>query len=161
MKTAIRIGVDGTKKNEKFHVSDRTTGTRKKTKNLRKKRKMEALEKDATNAEIHEKSTKKTKNENHPKGHHKGANARKIYEKRKIIQEASKAYTNEKSTKKNEKLCVSKDPTPIGRKINATNPGPLKILEETKKTKNFSFSRKIHEKSQCKREKLTKNDMSC
>ena len=103
MKTAIRIGVDGTKKNEKFHVSDRTTGTRKKTKNLRKKRKMEALEKDATNAEIHEKSTKKTKNENHPKGHHKGANARKIYEKRKIIQEASKAYTNEKSTKKKTK----------------------------------------------------------
>ena len=161
MKTPIRIGVDGTKKNEKFHVSDRTTGTRKQTKNLRKKRKMEALGKDATKAEIHEKSTKKTKNENHPKGHHKGANARKIYEKRKIIQEASKAYTNEKSTKKNEKLCVSKDPTPIGRKINATNPGPLKILEETKKTKNFSFSRKIHEKSQCKREKLTKNDMSC
>ena len=99
---------------------------------------------------------------NHPKGHHKGANARKIYEKRKIIQEASKAYTNEKSTKKkNEKLCASKDPTPIGRKINATNPGPLKILEETKKTKNFSFSRKIHEKSKSNTENLTKNELSC
>ena len=126
-------------KNEKWKLSERTPQRRKSTKNLRKK----------------------TKNENHPKGHHKGANARKIYEKRKIIQEASKAYTNEKSTKKNEKICGSKDPTPIGRKINATNPGPLKILEETKKTKNFSFSRKIHEKSQCNREELTKNDLSC
>ena len=73
---------------------------------------MEALGKDATKAEIHEKSTKKTKNENHPKGHHKGANARKIYEKRKIIQEASKAYTNEKSTKKTKNYALQKTRPP-------------------------------------------------
>ena len=76
---------------------------------------MEALGKDATKAEIHEKSTKKTKNENHPKGHHKGANARKIYEKRKIIQEASKAYTNEKSTKKKRKIGVAREEATVAQ----------------------------------------------
>ena len=113
MKTGIRIGDDGTKKNEKFHVSDRTTGTRKQTKNLRKK----------------------TKNGSSRKGRHKGGNPRKIYEKKRkmktIQKDTTKAQMHEKSTKneksyrkparrtrtknprkKNEKLCASKDPTP-------------------------------------------------
>ena len=123
---------------------------------------MEALGKDATKAEIHEKSTKKKrkmktiqKDTTKAQMHEKSTKNEKSYRK------PARRTRTKNPRKKNEKLCVSKDPTPIGRKINATNPGPLKILEETKKTKNFSFSRKIHEKSQCKREKLTKNDMSC
>ena len=49
----------------------------------------------------------------------------------------------------------------MGRKINATNPGTRKILEETKKTKIFRGPRKIHEKSQITSRKPTKNKNSC
>ena len=157
MKTPIRIGDDGTKKtknsmyqigpqerakkrkiyekNEKWKLSKRTPQMRKSTKNLRKKRKMKTIQKDTTKAQMHEKSTKNEKSYRKPARRTRTKNPRK----------------------KNEKLCASKDPTPIGRKINATNPGPLKILEETKKTKIFRGPRKIHEKSQITLRKRTKN----
>ena len=102
-------------KNEKWKLSERTPQRRKSTKNLRKK----------------------TKNENHPKGHHKGANARKIYEKRKIIQEASKAYTNEKSTKKTQGIpWVPIKPIGIQCFVKKSGRGPEKTTNEQKAAQN-------------------------
>ena len=94
------------------------------SRNPRKKRKIEATQKETTVAQIHEKSTKKTKNRTTVKGRQSSANPQKIDEKKQNFGPSNRS-------------------TPIGRKINATNPGPRKILEETKKTKNFRGPRKI------------------
>ena len=104
---------------------------------------------------------KKTKNRCSERGSHNSANARKIHEKTKNRSTDGASHNNANARKIHEKTVSHKDRPPTSRKKNATNPGPPKILEGTKKTKKFSFSRKIHEKSQCKTGKLTKNDLSC
>ena len=126
-----------------------------------KKRKIGVAKKEATTTQIHEKSTKKTKNRCSERGSHNSANARKIHEKTKNRSIEGASHNNANARKIHEKSVSHKDRPPTSRKKNATNPGPPKILEGTKKTKKISFSRKIHEKSQCKTGKLTKNDMSC
>ena len=117
------------------------------TKNSRKKRKIDRVRTKATKAKKHEKFDDETKNYRKLQNQHESGNGPEM-------------QMHEK-TKRNENLCPSHDPPPIGGKINATNPGPLKILEGTKKTKIFRFLRKIHEKSDCNTGKLTKNDLSC
>ena len=131
--------------------------------------------------------TKKTKNRSGQKGSHDNANPRKIHEKneksewskrkprrrrctknprkKRKIGIVKKEATARRSFKKTQqlrtKLWSSQGSTPIGRKINATNPGPRKILKGTKKTKIFRGPRKIHEKSQITSRKPTKNKISC
>ena len=78
-----------------------------------------------------------------------------------VKKEATARRSFKKTQQLRTKLWSSQGWTPIGRKINATNPGPRKILEETKKTKNFRGPRKIHEKSQITSRKPTKKKNSC
>ena len=122
-------------------------------------------QKEATIAQIHEKSTKKTKNRTGGKGSQSSTNSRKIHEKktknRTTVKGMQSSANPRKINEKNEKFYPSKRSTPMGRKINATNPGPRKILEKTKKTKIFRGPRKIHEKSQITSRKRTKNKFSC
>ena len=126
-------------KNEKSEWRKRKPQQRKSTKNPRKKRKIGVAREEATIAQMHEKSTKKTKNRSTEGASHNNANARKIHEK----------------------SVSHKDRPPTSRKKNATNPGPPKILEGTKKTKKFSFSRKNHEKTKSNTKNRTKNHISC
>ena len=62
VKTFIRLGVGGTKKNEKSERRKRKPQECKSTKNPRKKRKIHKKTKVPTSADSHEKFTKKTKN---------------------------------------------------------------------------------------------------
>ena len=132
--------------------------------------------------------TKKTKNRSGQKGSHDNANPRKIHEKneksewskrkprrRRCTKNPRKKRKKSESSKRKplpggafkkrnnagQNYGLHKDGPPIGRKINATNPGPRKILKETKKTKIFRGPRKIHEKSQITSRKPTKNKNSC
>ena len=154
-------------KNEKFHASERITGRRKKTKNLRKKRKIQASERITGRRKRTKNLRKKTKNVNRRTGRQRGGNPRKIHERSKTLEKDAKGAKprgcerTKKNTKNVKRLCFSRGYPPIHPEINATNPGPLKILEETKKTKKFRFLRKIYEKSQSEVRKLTKNELSC
>ena len=82
-------------KNEKSEWRKRKPQQRKSTKNPRKKRKIGVAREEATTTQIHEKSTKKTKNRSGEIGSHTYENVRKMHEK----------YDHRKKQKATKSLC--------------------------------------------------------
>ena len=142
VKTQIRLGVGGTKKTKNRSAAKGSHNSANSRKIHEKNEKSDLRKRKPEQHKFTKNPRKKTKNRTTVKGRQSSANPRKIHEKKQTF-------------------CPSKRSTPMGRKINATNPGPRKILEETKKTKIFRFLRKIHEKSHSQEAKRTKNELSC